>query len=397
MLYYFPLEPYKARYTCQLSARGKDGWLESKWLDEDIDYMRIEPSMKFKDEDIHGGEVLDGCKRGIWSCYQIIDFLKLVQQNKITSEDIIYFDDFFTPGIEALAYAFHQAKIKPRMYALLHAQSVDEFDFTFNMLPWIRGFEKGIADCLDGIFVSCEFLGNLVYKQGLAPKEKIYVTGLPYNYKKVKEFIQKNILNYDKIPKQRQVIYTSRFDKEKNPYFFMRLAEKYYDIDPTVKFVMTSSHKQIKSNLHEFQQNADFYTSSLSNFEIKTGLSKAEYYEELLKSHVQFNCADQDFVSWTLLEALTCNCIPLYPNFRSFPETFKHIILYDHKNIQNAMSGLTFFLKQTFEEKNKTYNYDSIYNFHDNCWNRMWTIMNQEHYSDFYNLNNFRRAILDEC
>ena len=44
----------------------------------------------------------------------------------------------------------------------------------------------------------------------------------------------------------------------------------------------------------------------------------------LTRSKVQINVGWQDWVSYTLLEALTFGCLPLYPNHRSFPETFFH-------------------------------------------------------------------------
>lgn len=383
MLYYMPLESYKARYTSQLSGIGESGWLESRWLENQIPHCRIEPDYQVN-TDITHGEVLDGCQRGIYSCLQIAKLLEFIQQGAVTSDDAIYFDDFWTPGIEALPYAFHQAKIKPKMYALLHAQSVDEFDFTFDMLPWIRHFEKGNASILDGIFVSCGLLGDLVYKQGLADRNKIYVTGLPYNKDKVKEYITTNIPNFSEIQKENQVIFTSRFDKEKNPDFFLSLAESYYEIDRTVKFVMTTSHSDIKSNMREFNRIIDKF-SSLPNLTVKIGLSKTEYYKELLKSKIQFNCADQDFVSWTLLEALTCNCIPIYPNFRSFPEILPITNLYAKNNIASACIKIEYFLKKSFNEKLK-----DITNTHNIAWERMWHVMFSEDKDNRYSLNNYK-------
>ncbi len=51
-------------------------------------------------------------------------------------------------------------------------------------------------------------------------------------------------------------------------------------------------------------------------------MTKQNYYQILDESKVQFNCADQDWVSFTLLEAVTFGCHPVYPDFRSFPEVF---------------------------------------------------------------------------
>jgi hypothetical protein len=50
-------------------------------------------------------------------------------------------------------------------------------------------------------------------------------------------------------------------------------------------------------------------------------LTKAEYYTILASTQIQLNTSQQDWISFTLLEALTCGCKPLYPNHRSFPDT----------------------------------------------------------------------------
>ena len=60
------------------------------------------------------------------------------------------------------------------------------------------------------------------------------------------------------------------------------------------------------------------------NVDLYTSCTKGQYYSVLTRSKIQFNSALQDWVSFTLLEALTYGCAPLYPNHRSFPESLNY-------------------------------------------------------------------------
>ena len=374
MLYYFPLESYKARYTCQLSAAGNQGWLESRWLENEVPYKRIEPQIKHYPSNIEHGSVLDACQRGIYACEQTAEFLKYLQSGLITSDDVIYMDDFWQPGIEALPYAFELTGIKPKMYALLHAQSVDEFDFTFNMLPWIRHFEKGIASILDGVFVSCELLAELVYKQGLCEADKIHITGLPYNSDKVKEIYFPQ--DYKNIKKKNQVVFSSRWDSEKNPLFFLDVIDRINELghEDKINFVISTSHTKLKSNYPILLDLLDKGLKRYSNLELREDQTKEQYYQTLLESKIQFNCADQDFISWTLLEALTANCIPVYPRFRSFIQALNPRYLYEKNDTESAAEYILKYIDKNIDPVDAFVLVDK----HDRSWQKMWHIMFSE-------------------
>ena len=96
-------------------------------------------------------------------------------------------------------------------------------------------------------------------------------------------------------------------------------------------------------------------------------------------SKVQFNTADQDFVAITLLEAAVAGCYPLYPYFRSFPETLRYsqdytynrLDIYDaSKKIQNIMHSPHYMW-----DKDHIMSRNWIYERFDNSWKRMTDIM----------------------
>ncbi len=390
MLYHIPLESYKERYTSQMS--GVNGWLESRWRENNVDFMRINGIKIDEFESVKDGSVLDGCGRGYFACSQIMVLLKLLKERRITSDDCLFFSDFWHPGLEALPYAFHQTGIKPKMYGFIHAQSVDEFDFTFDMLPWIRYFEKGYGSVFDGIFADCSLLCKLAYKQGLAPKDKFHIVGLPYNSEQVIEMVGKEEFNELQKNKKKQVVYASRLDKEKNPLFFLDIAERYYEIDKSVKFIITTPYDELKSNDPEIIKGIEEYLD-LPNLVIKIGTPKVEYYKLLLESKAHFNCADQDFVSFTLLESLTCGCAPIYPNFRSFPYILPDYFMYDHKDTTHAIQTVE---KIMYMRDKKLPDY--VVKAHDKSWERMWHVMFSEDTDNIYSLtnNNNDKVLYDE-
>lgn len=329
MFYYLPLESYKERYTSLMSV--KDGWIEDKLKKNNVIFERIEGKSLNNESRIQKGVVLDFFNRSYYSLLQNAEVVKMIKEGRIVDGDILYYDDFWTPGIEGVIYASELANIRLNIYAMLHAQSVDKYDFTYKLKKWLRFYEIGQSRFMKGIFVTSEYLYDLCVESGL---ENVYFGGLPYN----KDFIIKKFKN-EQIKKENQVIYSSRLDKEKNPLFFVDFADFCKRKGLNYKFVITTSAKEIRSNDNNII--IELKKAQEKNIiEIKTNLTKEDYYNELQKSKYQFNCALQDWLSWTLLEALTFECIPIYPRYRSFPEYLSSDYLYEKDNIESAYNVL---------------------------------------------------------
>lgn len=377
-LFYFPLEPLQERYTTQLSA-PKKGWLERRWISAGVNYERIE-GQKLTNEIKHG-TVLDANGRGYWALSQIQTFLSLLDAGEVSNDDCLYFDDFWHPGISALPYSFALTGIQPKMYAMVHAQSVDEFDFTYKMRHWMRYFEKGIATVLSGIFVTSTILKDLLLLAGIGTYEKIHITGLPFNSEEVQERFPIQIPE-----KKKQVVYSSRWDKEKDPVFFLSVIETILQERTDIKFVITTSSKELRSNWDSLLTALKLFLDKYpENIELRVNQTKEQYYSTLLESKVQLNTADQDFVSWTLLEATKCGCLPLYPYFRSFPEVLKNnsTFLYEKRDIENCKTKLY----RLIDTKNQI-NVDWVYKPFDQSWHRMLNVMKGEKYETLYCDNN---------
>lgn len=311
---YFPLESYPERYTAQLSCVG--GWMETAFKRMNISFVRIEGTPW---RTVIDGKGVAGSPagRGIWAMSQCNEFLKLLDSGEIRDTDVLYFDEFWQPGIEAIAYALSLKGMPLRMYAYCWAQSVDEHDFTTSMLPWIRHFETGIASLLSGIFVACNIHKAHMLKGGLGTQNRVHVTGHPFDRKMVYDSIEHNHLR-----DRNTVIYTGRWDREKDPLTLLRLAALHTHRFLDSHFLITTSSPRLRSNEPHL---LEALTKAQGTWvTLKEGLTKADYYKELSKAAILFNCADQDYVSFGLLEGLTFGATPLYPAYRSFLEVFKN-------------------------------------------------------------------------
>ena len=316
-LFYMGLESYEARYTLQLQD-----WNERVFGKRGIDYEIITGQELDNSKAIVTGSVLDAHGRTYYSLSQTMTLIQMMKNGEITSDDVIFYEDMFTPGLECLPYIMDQSpkEFRPKVYLRFLAQTTDPDDFLIRegMFNWMRKYEEMVDEFVDGIMVASEEFVAHLRTAGL--KSPIYVTGLPYGKEEVRGRIDSNIPLHQRA---NRVGFAARWDDEKQPHFYMDLAEEYYDIDPTVEFAIFCGHPELKSSDQEYVDRAlALQEGNTANFKIYTGLKKDEYYNLLADSRVLFNCALQDWVSNTVSEADSFGTLTLYPAYRSFPEVF---------------------------------------------------------------------------
>lgn len=318
-LYYMGLESYEARYTLQLQD-----WNERVFKRRGIDYECITGQELTTDKKIVTGSVLDAHGRTFYSLHQTANLIKLMKEGKVTSEDVIFYEDMYTPGIESLPYIIEQVpkEFRPRIYVRCLAQSIDPDDFVNRegMAHWMRKFEQMVDESVTGFLVASEEMVANLRIAGI--QSPIYVTGLPFG----KDEVLSRIPTPKPITQRtKRVGFASRWDDEKQPHFYMDLAEHFYKKHPHVEFAIFCGHPELKSNNQEYVERAlALQNGDTANFKIYTGLKKNDYYELLADSTVLFNCALQDWVSNTVSEADTFGTLTLYPAYRSFPEVFSN-------------------------------------------------------------------------
>jgi glycosyltransferase involved in cell wall biosynthesis len=352
-LIHLPLERYKERYTENLAD-----W-EKKVFSDYFEYEAIGFHDQATDEgdfvalNIRTGEVLDSMQRPVYCMKQI---LRLMKRLPITRR--IYFSDFYTTGLDAIAYA--KRNDRPKMSAFLWAQTFDRYDFTQSMIDWMRPWEIMAFELYSKVFVASPVLKDLIVAALPHTESKIEVVGLPFNSEAILADVDHSSIE----PNKYDVIYTSRWDFEKNPNDFLNLVE----YRPDVQFCISSGATELRGSdtaaIHRVRKMLD----EVENLTCFLGISKAIYHALLASSKVQFNCALQDWISFTLLEALAYECAPLYPNFRSFPEALMHSSrnLYAPGNIKDASAKLDELLAdQTFAERHE------ILSYHDGTLHRI--------------------------
>lgn len=310
-LFYFGLESLASRYTGQLTNEWAPAAFNT--FSDKLEFVNI-PGDVNEHGDVAVGMVLDAVGRGIYSMSQVQYFLNLIRKGEVKENDIVYFADFWTPGLESIFYALDLYKIKNvKFYARNWAQSMDEYDFTYGMRDWMRWYELGLDSKLSGIFCGSTEHKNLMVQAGF--KTPIHVLNLPVH--KQLTLAKAGNMNFEK---RNVVAYTSRLDKEKNPYFMLAVAEKFLEMAPDWEWVVTTSSAKLRSNVPGVTDAVYDLAKRNPRFKVRENLSKEQYYQVLGEASIQFNSALQDWVSFTCIEATMYGCDIVYPDFRSFKE-----------------------------------------------------------------------------
>jgi hypothetical protein len=314
------LESYEARYTLQLTE-----WNRRVFDRRGLDVVYVDGANIDNTQTISVGQVLDAHGRSYFGMSQMMNLVQMMRNGEVTSEDAIYFEDMFTPGIESLPYIMDQipADRRPRVFVRCLAQSIDPDDFVhvWGMEKWMGLYEKMVNEFVTAVLATNEeMVAHMRIAGWTAP---IYnISGLAFGKAEVLERIggAQNIRPFDQ--RKMRVGFAARFDQEKQPGFFMDLIEMYH---------AQGRHKNIEFAVFQggpLRSNNPEYIDRARQLEregklvIYENLKKNDYYTLLNDTRVLFNCALQDWVSNTVSEADTLGANVLYPAYRSFPETF---------------------------------------------------------------------------
>lgn len=312
------LEPYQERYTLQLTA-----WNTAVFESRNIDYVVVPGTTLDTTQKIITGQVLDAHGRSYFGMSQMMNLVKLMQSGEVTSDDVIYFEDMFQPGIESLPYIINQVQKehRPRIYVRCLAQTIDPDDFVhvWDMQQWMMKYEQMLDQFVDGVLASSEeMVAHMKIAGWTAP---IYnISGLAFGKKEVQSRVPIAKKFKDR---SMRVSFSARWDQEKQPHFYMDLIEEWYKRYPiTVEFALLTG-SSLKSNDDSCIQRARQLQKS-GKLVIYENLNKNAYYEILNDTRVLFNCALQDWISNTVSEADALGSNVLFPAYRSFPEVFSN-------------------------------------------------------------------------
>jgi hypothetical protein len=354
-LFYMGLEAYNARYTLQLTE-----WNRRVFERRGYNVVYVPGETLDNSQKIVTGQVLDAHGRSYFGMSQMMNLVKMMQQGKVTSEDVIYFEDMFQPGIESLPYIIDQCDEDnmPRIFVRCLAQSIDPDDFVhvWGMDKWMGLYEKMVNEFADGILATNEeMVAHMKIAGWDAP---IYnISGLAFGKSEVIERVGGKIKPFN--DRRLRVVFSARWDQEKQPDFYMDLIEAWNVRYPSkdVEFVVCSGG-ELKSNNDSYMARTRKMAED-GKLVIYDNLDKNKYYEIINDSRVVFNCALQDWVSNTVSEADALGCNVLYPAYRSFPETFANDPerLYIPWSIDDAIAKLDVLLKKAHPNMGKISDY----------------------------------------
>ncbi len=354
-LYYMGLEAYNARYTLQLTD-----WNRRVFEKRGIDVVYVPGETLDNSQKIVTGQVLDAHGRSYFGMSQMMNLVKMMQKGEVTSEDVIYFEDMFQPGFEALPYIIDQCDEDnmPRIFVRCLAQSIDPDDFVhvWGMDRWMRAYEQMVCSSVDGVLATNE---EMVAHMKIAGWDTpiFNISGLAFGKSEVIERVGGKIKPFN--DRRLRVVFSARWDQEKQPDFYMDLIEAWRERYPSkdVEFVICSGG-ELKSNNDSYMARTRKMVED-GKLTIYDNLDKNKYYEIVNDSRVVFNCALQDWVSNTVSEADALGCNVLYPAYRSFPETFANDPerLYIPWSIDDAIAKLDVLLKKAHPNMGKISDY----------------------------------------
>ena len=340
------LEPYEGRYTLQLEE-----WSRRAFNKRDLDWVSVPGTTIDNTKSIQVGQVLDAHGRSFFAMSQMMNLVQMMRNGEVTGEDCIFFEDMFQPGMESLPYIMDQipAEDRPKVWIRCLAQAVDPDDFVhvWGMSKWMSLYEEMCNEFVTGVLASNE---EMVAHMKIANwKAPIYnVSGLAFDKTEVrlrvgqlKEWSERDL----------RVVFAARFDQEKQPDFFMDIAEQ---LAPTgIEFALVQGGPLRSNNPKYVDRARNLETRGL--LKIYENQKKNDYYEILNSSKVMFNCALQDWTSNTVSEADSLNCNVLFPAYRSFPEVFAncHERMYVPWSKDDAINQLQKLFEQPHKDMGK--------------------------------------------
>ena len=316
-IFYMGLEPYEGRYTLQLQE-----WTERAFKKSGVDYIVVPGTTIDNSKAIVTGQVLDAHGRSYFGMSQIMNLVKMMKAGEVTSDDVVFFEDMFQPGMESLPYIMQQspAKYRPKVWIRCLAQAIDPDDFihVWGMSKWMSLYEEMCNEFVTGVLATNE---EMVAHMKIANwKAPVYnISGLSFG----KDEVQSRVPDRKPFEERTmRVIFGARWDQEKQPGFFMDMIEHWYANKrlPPVEFCICVGGP-LRSNNKVYVDRARQMEKE-GTLKIYDNLKKNEYYNILADSRVLFNCALQDWTSNTVSEADSLGTNVLFPAYRTFPEVF---------------------------------------------------------------------------
>lgn len=310
-LFVIHLEPLEERYTASWHRNIPQAFLKAGYT---VTEINGEPLIH---NDISVGTFLDINSTCSYKATQLQQIARLFHLKQVPDGSIFFFSDIEFWGIEQVRLLAQMNQVKVFLTGFLHAASYTHGDAFAVAADYQQYTEVGWIAALDQVYLGSEYHKQAVISRRLVPANATHLAS--------RLVVTKNPMfpsDYQRygIPKEKLMLLTNRFDKEKNPLETLFLFQWLKQLKPDWNFVVTTGRKTFRSNLapEDLEHANEVFTSG--DVELKVGLTKAQYHEYLERAAIVVSHSKEENYGICVAESLIYGCMPLLWNGASHPE-----------------------------------------------------------------------------
>ena len=310
-IYLVPIEPLTERYS--------ESWYRNmpKAFEKAGFNVVVIDGEPLLNNEIKVGTFLDISSTCHYKSTQLQAISKLFHNKKVEDGSVFFFADIEFWGIEQVRLLADMNHVKVFLTGFLHAASYTKGDAFEIAAPYQQFTEVGWVAALDRVYVGSHYHKLAFENRRIAPigfpelQSRIVVTKNPMFES---DYAFKGSI------KEKRMLLTNRFDVEKNPHLtvemFLNLKERY----PDWEFIITTSRKTFRTNYSNAEMVNMYQRMGDAGIELKVGLTKDEYHEELEKAAIVVSHSPEENYGICVAESIIYGCFPLLSNCASHPE-----------------------------------------------------------------------------
>lgn len=308
-LFYCPIEPFPGRYTGSWYRNFPPAFHEEFGASN----VTVIDGVPLTNE-IRVGTFLDMSSTVHYKAAQLQEIAKLFSNGQVSDGDVFFFGDIEYWGIESVRLMADMHGLKNvKLTGFLHAASYTIDDAFAIAAPYQQFTELGWVACMDKVFVGSHYHKTAFIERRLHPwghkdvgalADKIMVTGNP--------LFMNDYPNRSNVERTRTrtVLLPNRFDKEKGAMESLDVVQAVWKNDPSIHFVITTSHPKLRSNDPAALERA-YAMRDAGILSIEEGLTKPMYHGGLRSSMMMLSMSKEENFGYCIAEALLYGCQPL--------------------------------------------------------------------------------------
>jgi len=324
-LIFVPIEPLAERYTESWYKNLPPLFEHYGFHVTTVDGIPLENEVKV-------GTFLDINSTTHYKFTQLQKISQMFHRSQIKHGCVFFFADTEFWGIESIRLLAQLNKIEVFITSFCHAASYTKEDAFAVAHYYQRYTEVGWFACQDLVFVGSHYHKQQIIKERLRPygakhlEDKIQVTRNPIFLDDYKDaFVDKWGER-----KQKKVLLTNRFDKEKRPNETLQLFKKLKLRLPDWEFVVTTGRSTFRGTEDTFLARTLAENGVIT---IKAGLTKAQYHQELSEAAIVVTHSIEENYGYCIVEAQLLGCQVVARSGMSHDELVPLVHRFDNQSV----------------------------------------------------------------